>query len=552
MRVLLVVDLEGIAGVDEVADLVAGSPGYTSARRRLTEEVLIVSRALEAAGFDHVRVSDSHICGSGEPNVLADELDPFVELRMEEDPYGDEMFDHVDAVACLGMHAAAGTSGFAAHTVNLHSRWRQGERRLSETDLVMGLSAERGLPFLFATGDEVLAASMPPSVPFLVTKTWSQGAWRSVSRSELRLGLEGLARAGRGLVLPAPEPRPIEIRFKSRWQADLADTGAVPRTGPFDFEVSAPSFRECYRMAWDLTERAAEGLEGCVRGELGAPEFVEDVQALLRRGFEHARVSVEPRELERARDAFLRLTEGPSSESRALRALILHMLEHHAPSSFEALGLRSSLDQALAGLARVPASLERGLEADELQARVDARYLEHRRGLPGPRLDPIELETVLADLETRGDELYAFILGSMSAAMGLSVPPRFLEAPKTDARVLDLYISTHRLLFESDYLTRPLAVGVLNEERERLLLAAPFVSAEGHADLAAEMAILLQSAGEHLSEEHAQLVALVRKATSADGVVHDGSLGVPAAEMADHATGLGLLMLAGASDRYRG
>lgn len=552
MRVLLVVDLEGVAGVDDLADLVAGSPGHERARDLMTEEVVVASRALRAAGYERVRISDSHVSGSGEPNVRATALDEYVELCLEEDPYAAHLFEGVDAVACLGMHAAAGLDGFAAHTVNLHSRWRMGGRLLSETDLVLGLASERGLPFLFATGDEVLGASLPSVIPFLVTKRRYDGGWRSSPRGEVLSALDRLARAARGVLIPPLPPQPIELQFKSRWQAEQVAAEGLTRAGPTGFEISAPSFRATYRRAWALTEEAGEGLAEAFRGELGSPEFVEDVRDMLARGFDPAPVRVEPLELERARDAFLRLTEGESSESRALRALILHMLEHHAPRAFLRLSLGPVLDRALDALALVPAALTPDLDPDELQARVDARYLERARARPGPALDPSQLVRVCDALALRGDDIYAFILGSIGAALGCAVPERFLEAPVVSERVIELYVSTHRLLFAAEYLTRPLAPGELVGERERLLLGVPFVRASAHVDLAAELGVLLQALGEHHSTEHAALVALVRAHTAPTGVVEDASLGVAPSELADHATGLALLLLAGAAERFEG
>lgn len=545
-------DLEGVAGVDDVADLIAGSPGYERARDRLTEEVVVATRALRAAGYDSVRVSDSHVSGAGAPNVRPEALDTFVELRMEEDPYAESLFDGVTAVACLGMHAAAGQAGFAAHTVNLHARWRQAGRSLSETELVIGLAAERGLPFLFATGDEALAAALPAAVPRLVTKRWRGGAWRSRPRAEVLAELDALARAPGGVMLAPPPSEPIVLDFKSRWQAaqlGLEPPGCEPSAAS---AVGSGRFRAAYLRAWTLSEQAGEGLERAFRGEVGSPEFIEDVKVMLARGFDPASVLVGTEELHRARDAFLRLTAGEGNESRALRALILHMLEHHAPRSFQRLDLGAALGRALDALGEVPAALAPELDSDELQARVDARYVERARGRAGPSLAPRELRATLEALARRGDELYAYILGSMGAAMGYAVPARFVEAPSCSERVIDLYVATHRLLFATEYLTRGLAPGELVGDRERLLLAAPFVRAGGHVDLAAEIAVLLQAVDEHRSTEHQALVDLVRAHTGPDGLVSDASLGVPAHELADHATGLALLMLAGAAERFEG
>lgn len=546
------IDLEGVAGVDAVDDLIAGSPGYPTAQRRLTEEVEVAARALLAAGFDAVRVSDSHISGSGETNLLLSELSVPIELCLDDDPYAEAMFDGVSAVAALGMHAAADTAGFAAHTVNLHSRWSQGGRPSSELDLLLGLTAERGLPFYFATGDEVLASSLPATIPFLVTKTRVGSAFCSLPKAEALERLSLLIRDATPVVPALPPETPIHIRFKSRWQADLAEGAEADRMGPLDFEIRGGSFSSRYQRAWRLTEQGAEGMEGVLAGEVGSPEFVAGARALLARGFESHVGVVDELELVRARDAFLSLTEGSSSESRALRALILHMCEHHAPRAFQRLGLASELETSLDALSLVPATLDAELESDELQARVDARYIEHARGRRGALIDREPLARTLDALDERGDELYAFILGSMANSMGVPVDERHLRSPAPDERVLALYVLTHEILFETAYLTRPFGKGALVALREQLLLAASEVIEAGHVDLAAELLVLIQAMGEQHSKEHVDLLSFLRSKTTETGQVLDASLGVPPEELADHATGLSLLALAGAYDRAQG
>jgi D-amino peptidase len=100
--------------------------------------VLAAIEGLRAQGFTDVRVSDSHRSGRDAPNVDAAALPSGCELRFESsDPYGGALLDGVSAVACIGMHAAGGTTGFAAHTVQAGVEWRLGGQRISETHLAM-------------------------------------------------------------------------------------------------------------------------------------------------------------------------------------------------------------------------------------------------------------------------------------------------------------------------------------------------------------------------------------------------------------------------------
>ena len=96
-RALLVVDLEGVAGVDSPGALISGTPEYVHARALLTAEVNAAVEGLLAAGFHRVRVSDSHLSGSGESNLLPESLHPAAEpCFLPEDAYAPALFEEVD------------------------------------------------------------------------------------------------------------------------------------------------------------------------------------------------------------------------------------------------------------------------------------------------------------------------------------------------------------------------------------------------------------------------------------------------------------------------
>lgn len=211
---LLIADLEGVAGVDRLEALAFGSEHYPDACARMTKEVNAAIEGLVAQGFGHVRVSDSHRSGSGAPNLAPGQLPDAAELRfVDPDAYGGALLDGVDAIACVGMHAAGGTQGFAAHTVDLNTAWLVGGAPVSETELAFWLAAERGVPAVFASGDDVLGAALGARVPFVKTKT-AAGVDRARS---VRDALAPI-RAAAGLAPAAfgkPPPGPIVLRLKS-------------------------------------------------------------------------------------------------------------------------------------------------------------------------------------------------------------------------------------------------------------------------------------------------------------------------------------------------
>lgn len=250
-------------------------------------------------------------------------------------------------------------------------------------------------------------------------------------------------------------------------------------------------------------------------------------------------------------EAFWRRTDDGSEAHRALRALVLHMIDHHAPGAFVELGLGPQLKQALGDLCSVPAALDPDIAFDTAQARVDACFVRHERGAVGPALDGEELGAMLWRLVISGDRIHAFILGEMAALLGVDARiPLGVRPYRGNDRTEDLYWLTHVLLIASRYLAEPACRNELAGPIAELSEAVPWVLESQQVDLAAELAICLQLVGEHRTPEHHALLALLESHTGSDGLVRDPSAAQLWFELADHATGAVLVALAGARDRH--
>ncbi len=242
---LLIADLEGIAGVDTLDALVFGGPGHPEACARMTREVNAAVEGLLAQGFEQVRVSDSHRSGRGTPNLNPAQLHEAVELRyVDPDMYGGPLLEGVEAVACLGMHAAAGTDGFAAHTVQIHCAWLIGGRPVSETELAYWLAAERGVKAVFAAGDDVLQRAVAPLAPYVQTKQ-STAVDSALSNTGVISSIRAAAAVAPCALRKAP-PGSIVLRFKTEREAAAA--GAVSLSA-FECEVRGKTFTDRYLAA---------------------------------------------------------------------------------------------------------------------------------------------------------------------------------------------------------------------------------------------------------------------------------------------------------------
>jgi D-amino peptidase len=513
--VLLITDLEGVAGVDELPALVACSPTHRAACELLAAEVDAAVAGFREAGFTDVRVSDSHRAGDGQAHG---------------DAYADELFDGVDAVACLGMHAPADTAGFAAHTITVHCDLLAGTQRLSESDLVLGLAAARGVPAVFVSGDDVLEAHLAGRVPYVLTKT-SRSREASTSRplDDVRADLRAAAR-GAPVSSPVLPDGPWTMRFKSRWQEALAGSSSIDGATP----------RERYGRLMDLVARTAGPLGRAVRSFDPARQ-VEDSVRLLLRSFDRARPEPVGDAARRALAAFLRVTDGEASWQLADRALALHMLEGHAPAFFAAADLRATLEAAVDRAGRLPGELPPGLDPFEAMWRLDGAYVRASRGLAHSRFP--ELRDYARSIGDQ-DPTMAWLLWQMATQAGWCEPIAFPErALRRYSRNLDLYWLTHLYLLATRYLRAPLPAG-WTSDTEELLLAAPELIATRHLDLAAEVAVCLQLAGEDDSDEHRALLRALADGQEPDGTIHDRTVQRRTPISDSHTTAIALMALA--------
>jgi D-amino peptidase len=263
---LLIADLEGIAGVDDARDLALGGAGHAAACARMTHEVRIVCDALLRNGWDAVRVSDSHRSGSETPNVNAADLPPGTTLHWDEDAYAPELFEGIEAVACLGMHAGGRTHGFGAHTVQVHAAWRCGFQPVDETGIVLALAREANARVLFVSGDQVLAQSVGKRAPFVLTKrAISVLTARSFPAEVVDLSLARAATA-EGQQPPLPPKGPIAVSFKTSHRT---------------VHAQGHLFSERYKNALALCHEAISELEPHVRGAPGSTEFAQSAAELL-------------------------------------------------------------------------------------------------------------------------------------------------------------------------------------------------------------------------------------------------------------------------------
>jgi D-amino peptidase len=169
MRVLISVDMEGIAGVVDGEDVTPGNAEYERHRRQLTAEASAAVRGVCAAEPDaEVLVTEAH---GGFRNLLPELLDRRAEL-LRGKPKPDGMMaglsTGVDAVLFIGYHGKAGTPGSVlAHTIHgaVVADVRCDGRSFGELGLNATLAAHHGVPAVLVSGDDTVAAEAAEVVP---------------------------------------------------------------------------------------------------------------------------------------------------------------------------------------------------------------------------------------------------------------------------------------------------------------------------------------------------------------------------------------------------
>lgn len=176
MRIMLMTDLEGVAGVKNSEDWChIYSLFYGTACRLLTEEVNAAVDGLFAGGAKYIQVADGHGCGA----VDIELLDPRVEYARGWAegawPFGlDEGFD---GIAWVGQHAKASTEyAHLCHTGSFNCI------DLSVNGVSVGefgqfayCGSELGIPAFFASGDVAFTREAETLAPGIVTCAVKRG-----------------------------------------------------------------------------------------------------------------------------------------------------------------------------------------------------------------------------------------------------------------------------------------------------------------------------------------------------------------------------------------
>src|SRR5438093_367507 len=163
MRVLIISDMEGVAGIVKWEQVTGGEKLYEEGRVLYTEEINAAVRGAKRAGATEIVVMDCHGAGKGWTfnSLIPERLDPACEwvVQTKWTEYTEALEQGCDAALFVAMHARAGVAdGGMCHTVSgtqWHNLWFN-DVLVGETGINAALCGHYGCPVLLVTGDEAV------------------------------------------------------------------------------------------------------------------------------------------------------------------------------------------------------------------------------------------------------------------------------------------------------------------------------------------------------------------------------------------------------------
>jgi D-amino peptidase len=266
MRVVIMSDMEGVAGITKWEQVGGGEPLYEECRRLYTEEINAAVRGACGAGATEVVVMDCHGAGGGwtfnslVPDLL-DERCEWVVQRFWTD-YTEVLEHGCDAALFIAMHAKAGTrDGVLSHTVR-GTEWRDlrfnGES-VGETGINAALCGTWDCPVVLVTGDDAVCAEARSLLgEGLVTAPVKRGLGRFSARHIApararalieRRAAEALAHRDRVAPYDPGRPCSIEVDFATPDDAEpFLRRSGVEVTGPTSIRSRAEDWWQAWRQ----------------------------------------------------------------------------------------------------------------------------------------------------------------------------------------------------------------------------------------------------------------------------------------------------------------
>jgi D-amino peptidase len=266
VKVHIISDMEGVAGIVRPEQTQAGEALYEEGRKLYTEEINAAVRGAARAGAEEIVVMDHHGAGKAWSfnSLVPDLLDPACEYVVQSSWTEYTAFLEAGCDACLlvGMHAMAGTpDGVLSHTV--HGReWRRLRFNgvlVGETAINAALCGTWNCPVVLVTGDDATCHEATALLgDGLTTVSVKTAIGRTSARNVPPLRARELIEEGAYNALQKPDAvkpydpgRPIEIALEFTNPSEVVKyrgRQGVEVTGPESIIVRADDWWTAWRQ----------------------------------------------------------------------------------------------------------------------------------------------------------------------------------------------------------------------------------------------------------------------------------------------------------------
>ena len=286
LKVLIVNDIEGISGIDNVRQIHYGSKEFEEARIQVTEDVNAAIRGLRGGGATEIRVVDSHGSGGPNKNIIPEKLERDIVLFQEGPVYKrlkKAADKSIDAAVFVGFHAMADTQdGFLRHTITLEPRISINSKPVGETAIDAYALAEYGIPVIMVTGDQALVREASTFLPGIETaqvktsldcRTTNCIPLSEARRLILATAKRALSRVDESMPVQITKPIEVDVSFPRKEQTDLCET--IPRAkrkGEHTISYIAEDWDEAYSFVRTTIRLAGQYAIGALEEKLSKLE----------------------------------------------------------------------------------------------------------------------------------------------------------------------------------------------------------------------------------------------------------------------------------------
>jgi len=263
MDIFISADVEGVAGVADWDQIMAGGGDYAAGRSLMAGEVNAAVEGALAAGAERVVVNDAH---ARMANLQPEAVDPRARLILGryKPMYMLQGLDATfDAAFFVGYHGAIGEpEAILSHTYNPRAIWeaKVDGRVVGEIGINAVVCEYFGVPIRLVTGDQVTAREARESIPGVhvaeVKRSFSRFSAENLSPRDARAAIRREAEACLQAVPriePVRRPVTVELTFLVADMAGMAEwIRGVERTAPRTVCFTRGDGLEAYRTFYTI------------------------------------------------------------------------------------------------------------------------------------------------------------------------------------------------------------------------------------------------------------------------------------------------------------